>query len=99
MEETPTTTGSTGTPSTIQRSPLDFADEDIQTVVEEEEQTENPAHVIPPQQIHPATEEATTEVPPETDLEREVTIMGPLVNKRRKKRVRGKEMRMLPPKC
>ncbi|GJW25677.1 hypothetical protein Tco_0039488 [Tanacetum coccineum] len=90
MEETPTISTSTGTPSAMEKSPLDFADEDVQTDVVGEHQTDNPVSTTVPQQEQPAAESAATEVPPETNLEQEVLTMGPPVNKRRRKRDRGK---------
>ncbi|GJT69514.1 hypothetical protein Tco_1028800, partial [Tanacetum coccineum] len=89
MEEAPTISTSTGTPSAMEKSPLDFADEDVQTDVVGEHQTDNPVSTTVPQQEHPAAESAATEVPPETNLEQEVLTMGPPVNKRRRKRDRG----------
>nr|GEZ36954.1 hypothetical protein [Tanacetum cinerariifolium] len=68
MEDTAVASGSLGTPSVVDKSPLDFADED------------------PPQVITKRSEEATTEVIPELSLEKEVAGMGPVVNKRRRKR-------------
>ena len=63
MAETPATTESTGTPSAIQSSPLDFDDENVQETVEEEEQAENPILTEASQQSHPVAEETTTGVP------------------------------------
>ncbi|GKE64620.1 hypothetical protein Tco_1518781 [Tanacetum coccineum] len=73
----------------MKKSPLDFADEDVQTDVMGEHQTDNPVSTTVPQQEQPAAESAATEVPPETNLEQEVLTMGPPVNKRRMKRDRG----------
>ncbi|GKB13315.1 hypothetical protein Tco_0847238, partial [Tanacetum coccineum] len=89
MEETPTISTSTGTPSAMEKSPLDFADKDVQTDDVGEHQTDNPVSTIVPQQEQPAAESAATEAPPETNLEQEVLTMGPPVNKRRRKRDRG----------
>ncbi|GKC54464.1 hypothetical protein Tco_1077209 [Tanacetum coccineum] len=89
MEETRTISTSTRTPSAMEKSPLDFADEDVQTEVMGEHQTDNPVFTTVPQQEQPAAESAATEVPPETNLEQEVLTMGPPVNKRCRKRDRG----------
>nr|GEV46158.1 hypothetical protein [Tanacetum cinerariifolium] len=67
MVDTAVASGSSGTPSTLEKSLLDFADED------------------PPQIITEGGEATTTEVIPEPNLEKEVAIMGPPVNKRRRK--------------
>ncbi|GJR86955.1 hypothetical protein Tco_0210966 [Tanacetum coccineum] len=61
MEETPTISTSTGTPSAMEKSPLDFADEDVQTEVVGEHQTDNPVFTTVPQQEQPAAESAATE--------------------------------------
>ncbi|GKD40645.1 hypothetical protein Tco_1260852 [Tanacetum coccineum] len=87
MEETPTI--STSTESAMEKSPLDFANEDVQMDVVGEHQTDNPVLTTDPQQEHPAAESAATKVPPETNLEQEVLTMGPPVNKRRRKRDRA----------
>ncbi|GJU64970.1 hypothetical protein Tco_1246805 [Tanacetum coccineum] len=71
MEETPTISTSTRTPSAMEKSPLDFADEDVQTEVVGEHQTDNPVFTTVPQPEQPAAESAATEVPPETNLEQE----------------------------
>nr|GEU40502.1 hypothetical protein [Tanacetum cinerariifolium] len=68
MEDTAVASGSSRTPSAVEKSPLDFADED------------------PPQVITERGEETTTEVISESSLEKEVAAMGPVVNKRRRKR-------------
>ena len=94
MAEAPATTESTGTPSAIQKSPLDFDDNEVQTVAEEEQVETSTV----PQQIPVTTEEATTVVPPETDLEKDATIMAPPVHKGRRKRIRGKGDGNAPPK-
>ncbi|GKC71052.1 hypothetical protein Tco_1116935 [Tanacetum coccineum] len=99
MEETPTISTSTGTPSAMEKSPLDFADEDVQTEVVGEHQTDNPVFTTVPQQEQPAAESAATEVPPETNLEQEVLTMGPPVNKRRRKRDRGETGSSAPSKA
>ncbi|GKG06706.1 hypothetical protein Tco_0329675, partial [Tanacetum coccineum] len=73
----------------MEKSPLDFADEDVQTDVVGEHQTDNPVSTTVPQQEQPAAKSVATEVPPKTNLEQEVLTMGPPGNKRRKKRDRG----------
>nr|GEX23936.1 hypothetical protein [Tanacetum cinerariifolium] len=66
--DTAMTLGSSGTPAAIEKSPLDFADEDPHQVITER------------------GDEAAAEAIPESGLEKEVTTMGPIVNKRRRKR-------------
>ncbi|GKA60141.1 hypothetical protein Tco_0759454 [Tanacetum coccineum] len=49
MEETPTISTSIGTPFAMEKSPLDFADEDVQMDVVGEHQTDNPVSTtVPP---------------------------------------------------
>ncbi|GJU68856.1 hypothetical protein Tco_1255115 [Tanacetum coccineum] len=73
MEDTMGASGSSETPSTMEKSPLDFADEDL-----------------PP----PNTEGVVLE----PDLEQEVVAIGPLVDKRRRKRGNDKANANAPPK-
>ncbi|GJS00510.1 putative ribonuclease H-like domain-containing protein [Tanacetum coccineum] len=68
MEDTVVASGSSGTPAAIEKSPLDFADEN------------------PPPVFIERGDIATAEVIPEVSLEKEVTAMGPVVNKRRRKK-------------
>ncbi|GKG20988.1 hypothetical protein Tco_0380789, partial [Tanacetum coccineum] len=62
MEETPT-------PSAMEKSSLDFVDEDVQMDVVGEHQTDNPVSTTVPQQEQPVAESAAMEVPPETNLD------------------------------
>ncbi|GKA23299.1 hypothetical protein Tco_0709261 [Tanacetum coccineum] len=68
MEDTVVASRSSGTPAAIEKSPLDFADEN------------------PPPVITEKGDIATAKVIPEASLEIEVTAVGPVVNKRRRKR-------------
>ncbi|GJZ20162.1 hypothetical protein Tco_0556752 [Tanacetum coccineum] len=75
---------SSGTPSTVEKSPLDFADEDLpppntKGVGTEEQIQDELSREIP--HVGHAT---TAKVIPETGLEEEVATMGAPVNKRRK---------------
>ncbi|GJY90409.1 hypothetical protein Tco_0505605 [Tanacetum coccineum] len=68
MEDTVVESGSLGTPAAIEKSPLDFTDEN------------------PPPVITESGDIAIVEVIYEASLEKKVTAMGPVVNKRRHKR-------------
>ncbi|GKE58964.1 gypsy type transposase, partial [Tanacetum coccineum] len=86
MENTTVASGSLETPSAIEKSPLDFANEDSTPLIterygEEEQTRDGLPHGIPPVQ-NPTTTEAILE----PDPEKEVAAMGPQVNKRRRKR-------------
>nr|GEX12951.1 hypothetical protein [Tanacetum cinerariifolium] len=86
MEDVVVASESSGTPSTLEMSPLDFANEDPpQTITErggaEDQVQDEVAYEIP------TTENASNPgVALETGLEKEVASMGPHVNKRRRKR-------------
>ncbi|GKA15450.1 hypothetical protein Tco_0695197 [Tanacetum coccineum] len=98
MENTTVASGSSETPSAIEKSPMDFANEDPTPLITvrygEEEQTQDGlSHGIPPVQ-----NPTTTEAIPEPDLEKEVAAMGPQVNKRRRKRGNDEADANAPPK-
>ncbi|GJU35199.1 hypothetical protein Tco_1183553 [Tanacetum coccineum] len=80
MEDTVVVSGSLGTSAAIEKSPLDFVDEN------------------PPPVITERGDIATTEVIPEASLEKEVTAMGPVVNKRCSKRENEGTEANAPPK-
>ncbi|GJY99686.1 hypothetical protein Tco_0517116 [Tanacetum coccineum] len=90
--------GSSGTPSALMKSPLDFANEDPPQMITEMGRTADQvqdglSHKIPP--VETAT---TTEVVQEPRLEKEVAAMGPHVNKRSHKRGNDKAEANAPPK-
>ncbi|GJT45037.1 hypothetical protein Tco_0953752 [Tanacetum coccineum] len=78
MEDTTGASGSSGTPSTVEKSPLDFADEDLpppntEGVRTEEQIQDEVSHGVPSLENPP-----TTEVVLEPDLEQEAAAIGPL---------------------
>ncbi|GJV33115.1 hypothetical protein Tco_1393515 [Tanacetum coccineum] len=75
MEDTPAISVSSETPSTMEKSPLDFSNEDSPQLITKGGEIEK--------QVPAAVAQ---EVAPEPDLEKEVTAMGPLVNKKCRKR-------------
>ncbi|GKB49440.1 hypothetical protein Tco_0900193 [Tanacetum coccineum] len=79
MEDTIATSESSGTPSTIEKSPLDFANENPPPLIIEKDGTKEQVVLGP-------------------DLEKEVATMGPLVNKRRRKRGNDEADANAPPK-
>ncbi|GJT72690.1 hypothetical protein Tco_1031976 [Tanacetum coccineum] len=86
MEDTAVESGSSGTPSALEKSPPDFANEDPPQMITEmggmtDQVQDGLSHEIPP--VETTT---TTEVVQEPWLEKEVAAMGPPVNKRRRKR-------------
>nr|GEX69285.1 hypothetical protein [Tanacetum cinerariifolium] len=85
MEDVAVASESSGTPSTIEKSPLNFANEDpLQTITERggvDQVQDEVAYEIPP-----TGNALTTRVTLGTVLEEEVAAIGPHVNKRRRKR-------------
>ncbi|GJZ16575.1 hypothetical protein Tco_0552252 [Tanacetum coccineum] len=86
MEDTTGASRSSGTPSTMEKSPLDFADEDLPSpntkgVRTEEQIQDEVSHGVPPLENPP-----TIKFVLEPDLEQEVAAIGSLVHKRHRKR-------------
>ncbi|GKB53518.1 hypothetical protein Tco_0904271 [Tanacetum coccineum] len=100
--DTTRASGSSGTPSTVEKSPLDFADKDLPPPNIEGVRTEEQIQDELSWEIPPVGHETTTKVILETCLEEEVATMGALVNKRRKqigrKRANDKAEVNAPPK-
>ncbi|GJX94573.1 hypothetical protein Tco_0349159 [Tanacetum coccineum] len=80
IEDTVVASGSSGTPAAIEKSPLDFSDEN------------------PPLVITESGDIAIVKVIYEASLEKKVTAMGPVVNKRRHKRGNKGTQANAPPK-
>ncbi|GJZ86052.1 hypothetical protein Tco_0657662 [Tanacetum coccineum] len=98
MEDTAVASGFSGTPFALEKSPLDFANEDPPHMIIEMGGTADQfwdrlSHEIPPMET--AT---TTEVIQESGLEKELAVMRPPMNKRRRKRVNDKAEANAPPK-
>ncbi|GJT31363.1 hypothetical protein Tco_0911638 [Tanacetum coccineum] len=98
MEDTTVASGSSGTPSTIEKSPLDFDNENPTPSTTEGVGTGDQAqdgltHEVP--SVETAT---TTKVVQEPVLEKEVAAMGPPVNKRRRQRGTDEAEANAPPK-
>ncbi|GKE00907.1 hypothetical protein Tco_1388890 [Tanacetum coccineum] len=98
MEDATVASGSSGTPSTMEKSPLDFANKDSPQRITEGDGTTGQAHDELSQETPPEEAVTTTEVIPDTRLEKEVAAMGPPVNKRRRKRDNAKVEANAPPK-
>ncbi|GJU72887.1 hypothetical protein Tco_1264292 [Tanacetum coccineum] len=96
--DTTVTSGSSGTPSALEKSPLNFANEDPPQLITEMgrmtyQVQDGLSHEIPP--VETAT---TTEVVQKPGLEKEMAAMGPPVNKRRRKRGNDEAEANSPPK-
>ncbi|GJV77774.1 hypothetical protein Tco_1509358, partial [Tanacetum coccineum] len=98
MEDVVATSTSSGTPSAMEKSPLDFANEDPPLTITNIGETENPVLAEASQEDLPAKNTTTTEVIPEVNQEKEVTVMGSPVNKRRRKRDTSEMETNAPPK-
>ncbi|GKE03333.1 hypothetical protein Tco_1395351, partial [Tanacetum coccineum] len=98
MEDTTVASGSLGTPSTVEKSPLDFANEDSPQRITEGDGTTGQSRDELSQETPPDEAAATTEVVQEPRLEKEVVSMGRPVNKRRRKRDNAEAKANAPPK-
>ncbi|GJR66369.1 hypothetical protein Tco_0012434 [Tanacetum coccineum] len=98
MEDTVAALRSLETSSVVEKSPLEFSSEDPPRMITGRGKTEDQVPAVVSQEA-PSTENAATkEVVPELNLEKEATTMGPLVNKRRRKRDQSETEANAPPK-
>ncbi|GJT56386.1 hypothetical protein Tco_0991440 [Tanacetum coccineum] len=102
MEDTGVASESSGTPSVLEKSPLDFADEDPPQTITERVGMEGQVQDELSREIPSVGHATIAEDAPEIGLEEEVATMGPPVNKRRKqmrrKRVNDEAEANAPPK-
>ncbi|GJX21626.1 retrotransposon protein, putative, ty1-copia subclass [Tanacetum coccineum] len=91
-----TATESSRTPSTIEKSPLDFANENPSQQISEGDGTGDQVRDEVSREIPSEKNPTTTGVVPE--LENEVAVIGPRVNKRRRKRASDEADANAPPK-
>ncbi|GKC20680.1 hypothetical protein Tco_1022830 [Tanacetum coccineum] len=84
MKDPSAASGSSGTPSTVERSPLDFDNENPAPAVTEGTGAEEQAQDGLPYEEPPKETPATTGIAQEAVLEKGVVAVKPLVNKRRK---------------
>ncbi|GKE97970.1 hypothetical protein Tco_0021321 [Tanacetum coccineum] len=96
MEDTTVASGSSETPSTLEKSPLDFANENPSQLITEGDGTEDQVQGELSCEIPPEENPTTTEVV--LELEKEVVAMGPCVNKRHRKRGSDEADANAPPK-
>ncbi|GJY07602.1 gypsy type transposase [Tanacetum coccineum] len=97
MEDTNMASESSGTPSVLEKSPLDFANENPPSLITKRDEAEDQGQDGLSRKI-PVENPTTTEVIIKPDLEKEVAAMGPLVNKRRRKRGNDEADANAPPK-
>ncbi|GJV88290.1 hypothetical protein Tco_1532228 [Tanacetum coccineum] len=98
MEDTIGRSESSGSPYAMEKSPLDFANENPPPLITEKDGMEEQVQDGLSGEIPPVENPAVTEVVPELDLGREVAAMGPIVNKRRRKRGNDEADVNAPPK-
>ncbi|GJR91458.1 hypothetical protein Tco_0215469 [Tanacetum coccineum] len=98
MEEPVAITESFGTPSTIERSSLDFANENPSQQITRDDGTEDQVQGMVASKVPPPDNVTTTGVTPETDLGEEVAAMGPCMSKKRLKRGHNGAEANAPPK-
>ncbi|GJV22138.1 hypothetical protein Tco_1371158 [Tanacetum coccineum] len=85
------------TPSVMEKSPLDFSSEDLPPMITNKGKTEDQAPAVVSQEVLSAENIATMEVVPEVNLEKEITTMRPLINKKCRKRDRSTVEEIAPP--
>ncbi|GJU03007.1 hypothetical protein Tco_1113345 [Tanacetum coccineum] len=98
MGELAATTESFGTPSTIERSPLDFDNENPSQQINEGDGTEDQDLETGSPEVPPTGHAPTTGVAPNIVIEEEDAADVPLVSKRRRKRVNDEAEANAPPK-
>nr|GEU88522.1 hypothetical protein [Tanacetum cinerariifolium] len=99
MKDPDVATESSGTPSTIEKSPLDFDNENSSPPMTEGKDTEDQAHeTVAPKISPPPGNMPATGAAPEVSLEEEVAAMGPRLSKKRGKRVNDGADANAPPK-
>ncbi|GJR82596.1 hypothetical protein Tco_0153381, partial [Tanacetum coccineum] len=98
MKDTTVASGSSGIPFALEKSPLDFANEDPPQLHTERDGTKDQVQDGSSHEIPLVENATTTEVVLEPDLEKEEAAMMPLVNKRRRKRGNDEAEANAPPK-
>ncbi|GJX96255.1 hypothetical protein Tco_0352053 [Tanacetum coccineum] len=78
MEDTTAASGSSGTPSALEKSPLDFANENPPLLITERDGTEDQVQDGLSRKILPVENPTTTEVVLEPYMKKEVAAIGPL---------------------
>ncbi|GJX98406.1 hypothetical protein Tco_0355425 [Tanacetum coccineum] len=98
MEDPTVVSGSSRTPSALEKLPLDFANENPPLLITERDRMKDQVQDRLSSEILPGENPTTMEVILQPDLERKVAAMGPLINKRRHKRGNDKPDTNAPPK-
>ncbi|GKB74469.1 hypothetical protein Tco_0935881 [Tanacetum coccineum] len=98
IEDTIVASGSSGIPSALEKSPLDFANEDPPQMITEMGGATDQVQDGLSHEILPVETAMTTKVVQKPGMEKEVVAMGPPVNKRRRKRGNDEAEANAPPK-
>ncbi|GKB75778.1 hypothetical protein Tco_0942673 [Tanacetum coccineum] len=98
MEDLTVVSGSSRTPSALEKSPLDFANENPPPLITERDRMKDQVQDRLSSEILPRENPTTMEVVLQPDLERKVAAMGPPMNKRRRKRGNDEADTNAPPK-
>nr|GEW81171.1 transposase (putative), gypsy type [Tanacetum cinerariifolium] len=98
IEDPAAATDSSGVPSTIERSPLDFANENPSQQSTGPEDQEAAAPEVPPPEVPPPENVTTTGIAPEACPKERVAATGPPVVKERRKRGHNGVDTIAPPK-
>ncbi|GKC67077.1 hypothetical protein Tco_1099675, partial [Tanacetum coccineum] len=77
MEDPVATSTSLETPSVMEKSPLDFSNEDLPPLITNKGETEDQALAVVSQEVPTTKDTARAGVSPELDLEKETAAMGP----------------------
>ncbi|GJV13787.1 hypothetical protein Tco_1355328 [Tanacetum coccineum] len=92
------TSTSSSTPAAIDKSPMDFSNEDATLQITNQEKVRSQISAGTAQEVSPVGETTTSGFVHETNLEREVSGMGAQENKERRKRDRSDTEANAPPK-
>nr|GEW59249.1 hypothetical protein [Tanacetum cinerariifolium] len=98
MEDMTGMSGSSRTPSTVEKSPLNFSNEDPSLLITERTGTGEQGYNELSKGISPVGNPPYTEVAPEPNLEKETITIGAFVNKRRHKKGPDEVKANAPPK-
>ncbi|GKB94550.1 hypothetical protein Tco_0980687 [Tanacetum coccineum] len=98
MDEPATATESSRTPSTIEKSPLDFDNENPSQQITKSDGPEDQVQETVSPEILPLGNVSATGAAPEVSLEKEVVAMGPRLSKKRRKRGNDGAEANAPPK-
>nr|GEW00190.1 hypothetical protein [Tanacetum cinerariifolium] len=98
LEDPDAATKPSGTSSTIEKSPLDFNNENPSQQITEGKGTEGQAQETVAPKIPPPGNVSATRAIPEVGVKKEIAVMGPPLSKKRRKRGKNRDVENAPPK-